>query len=104
MLKQLIAMRPELIRNAREMGQVELELRRQATGFQNDKEMMKTQLLQQQALDASRIRNQAGIGILQNLGRLGIDAANNRAAISQTLLSSNPYAPGGGYAPNISFG
>jgi hypothetical protein len=103
MLKQLIAMRPELIRNAREMGQVELELQRQLTGFKDTKDMMKTQLLQQQALDASRIRNQAGLGILSNAAKLGINAANNRALIAQTLISNNPYAPGGGYAPNISF-
>jgi hypothetical protein len=102
-LNQLIALRPELIRNAREMGQVELELQRQLTGFQNTKDLMKTQLLQQQALDASRIRNQAGIGILSNAAQLGLNAANNRAALAQTIVSSNPYAAGGGYAPNISF-
>jgi hypothetical protein len=66
--------------------------------------MMRTQLVNQQAINASNSALYQQMGRTATMGKLALGAQEQAGATTRTLLSQNPYAGAVLQAPQISFG
>jgi hypothetical protein len=66
--------------------------------------MMRTQLVNQQAINASNSALYQQMGRTATMGKLALGAQAEAGATTRTLLSQNPYSGAVLQAPQISFG
>lgn len=105
-LKDLQTMGPAQVAATREamqmMNQVSLEQEKAIMPLRE--RMMRTQLVNQQAINASNAALYQQMGRTATMGRLALGAQEQAGATTRTLLSQNPYSGAILQAPQISFG
>jgi hypothetical protein len=105
-LKDLQQLAPAQIAAAREayqmMNQINLEQEKAMIPLRE--RMMRTQLVNQQAINASNAALYQQMGRSATMGKLALGAQAEAGATTRTLLSQNPYAGAVLQAPQISFG
>jgi hypothetical protein len=105
-VKDIQARSPAEIAAMREAIQMsnELEIQQQKALLPLTERMMRTQLVNQQAINATNAALYQQMGRTATMGRLATGAQEQAGATTRTLLSQNPYAGAVLQAPQISFG
>jgi hypothetical protein len=105
-VKDIQARSPAEIAAMREAIQMsnELEIQQQKALLPLTERMMRTQLVNQQAINATNAALYQQMGRTATMGRLATGAQVQAGATTRTLLSQNPYAGAVLQAPQISFG
>jgi hypothetical protein len=105
-IKDIQARSPAEVAATREalqmMNQVNLEQEKALMPLRE--RMMRTQLVNQQAINASNSALYQQMGRTATMGKLALGAQEQAGATTRTLLSQNPYAGAVLQAPQISFG
>lgn len=105
-VKDIQARSPAEIAAMREAIQMsnELEIQQKKALLPLTERMMRTQLVNQQAINATNAALYQQMGRTATMGRLATGAQEQAGATTRTLLSQNPYAGAVLQAPQISFG
>jgi hypothetical protein len=105
-VKDIQARSPAEVAAMREAIQMsnELEIQQRKALLPLTERMMRTQLVNQQAINASNAALYQQMGRTATMGKLAVGAQAEAGATTRTLLSQNPYAGAVLQAPQISFG